>query len=100
LFSRHHCRGVASCNCAGSCDCAGSYDCAGSCDCRGRRHCHGGLLARLRARRAARCCGPRPTCCQPVPTCCGTIVSEPAAEPEAANYDAVPEAPTAPGDSA
>ena len=78
--------------------------------CGGHKRCHGGLFARLRARKAARChgapaccgdpaptccapapaptcgapeptcCAPEPTCCAPEPTCCGGGGAVPAGE--------------------
>ncbi len=107
LFARRCRGGGADCGGAVVTDCGGGPGCAGAVDCGGRSRCHGGLLARLRARRAARChggadCGGAPPACcgapAPPPTCCGTpatVVHE-AAPAEAPVEDVVPEAPAAP----
>ncbi len=34
----------------------------------------GGLIAKIKAKRAAKCCAPEPVCCQPAPTCGGQRV--------------------------
>jgi len=35
--------------------------------------CGGGLIAKMKAKRAAKCCAPEPVCCQPAPTCGGRV---------------------------
>ena len=119
LFARKHCRGAAAAECAPVAECAPAPAPAPcpppSCGGRGK---HGGLLARLRARRASRCsgamdnCAPAAACCEPAPTtaCCSAPVADcgcaageviyegeviEGAPVEAVPTDAVPAAPAA-----
>ena len=81
------CRGAS--DCCGvptpRCNGRGSHGCDGGCDggsCGGRKRCSGGLLARLRARKAARCrgCQGPSNCCGVPVTCCGPVAPAPCCE--------------------
>lgn len=84
---RHRCHGYVVCAgaCAGACagDChAVVADCHACAGCYGRR-CHGGLFARLRARRCAgACAGVVYDCCHPCPPVCHGAVPGCAGEAE------------------
>ncbi len=94
---KRRCHGGGGCH-AVACNGA-AHDCAASCAGGCHSRCHGGLFARWRARRAARCCGVPVDCCgQPVAChggCAGDVIIEEApAEPAPAEAPAeVPAAP-------
>lgn len=70
--------------CGGANRCGGLFAHARAARCCGVErvsHCGGGLLAKLRARRAADCCTPEPACCEPAPAPCCEPAPAPCCEP-------------------